>query len=72
MTPLPPPRDPLLELPSIGSRIVEGGARNMKYKVPRMMAIFFMTNVTRDAGAWPPYPPPGSTAGYRYEIVLRQ
>ena len=37
----------------------EGGARNMKYKLPRSVAIFFMTIFYRpgEGGAWPPCSP---------------
>ena len=35
-----------------------GEPRNMKYKAPRMAAIFFMTSFNRDRGAWPLAPPP--------------
>ena len=39
------------------------GTRNMKYKAPRMMAIFFMTSFNRDRGGHGPLaPPPGSAA----------
>ena len=46
---------------SIGSSMVRGGgAINMKYKGPPMVAIFFMSSFNRDSGggAWPPCPPP--------------
>ena len=37
-----------------------GGARNMKYKPPRVVAIFFWPIFYRPGGggAWPPCPPP--------------
>ena len=50
-------------LDSIGSRIVSGWARDMKYKAPQVAAIFFMTSFNRDRwGPWPLAPPPGSAA----------
>ena len=41
---------------SIGSKMVRG-ARNMKYKAPRMAAIFFMTSFNRDRGGMAPLVP---------------
>ena len=36
-----------------------GGPRNIKYKPPRIAAIFFLTYFYRPGGgAWPPWPPP--------------
>ena len=44
---------------SIGSRMVRGRRpRNMKYKAPRMAAIFFITSFNRDRGALAPMPSP--------------
>ena len=34
-----------------------GGARNMIYKLPRSVAIFFMTVLQAGKGAWLPWPP---------------
>ena len=47
-----------------------GGGKNMKYKAPRMAAIFFMTSFNRDRGGHGPLgSPPGSAAALS-NIVL--
>ena len=56
---------------SSGSRNFGGGGpRNMKYKPPRMVAIFFGLFFTGQGGAWPPCPPPGSTTDQIQPLVL--
>ena len=49
-----------------------GWARNMKYKAPRMVAIFFMTSFNRDRGGDhdPPCPPPPRSAAV-FALVSR-
>ena len=48
-----------------------GGARNMKYKAPRMVAIFFMTILTGTGGGGGGMAPfrPGSAAGDSNKFV---
>ena len=46
-----------------------GGPRNMKYKGPLVVAIFFMTSFNRDRGGHGPPGPPGSAAEYYQKQV---
>ena len=47
-----------------------GGARNMKYKAPRMAAIFFMTSFNRDREE--PWGPAGSAAEIQLKLHFRK